>query len=135
MEISNIVIGACCGSLILIIVFHRIASYIFKVYKLKTEKAEFKNNGATDHATYRNNTQSVQQPEDLFYEEVEDEQIATISRTIQRRNFEIPNHNLETMITLQSNDIYLYTVPDDEEPSMNQAPEDSDYMKAYMYIK
>ncbi len=71
---------------------------------------------------------------DLFYEEVENEQIATVSRTIQRRNHKIPNDNLET-ITSQSNQRYLYTVPDDEEPSLNQAPEDSShYMKAYMYI-
>ena len=70
---------------------------------------------------------------DLFYEGVENNQIATVSRTIQWKNCKIPNDNIET-ITSQSNDRYLYTVPDDEEPSLNQAPEVSDYMKAYMYI-
>jgi len=136
MEIINIIIAVLsflCGSFILIIIFHRIASYIYKVYKLNAEKAEFKNNGTTDNAIGRNNTQSAEQPEDLFYEEVENEQIPTVSRTIQRKNCEIPNQNLET-IPSQSNERYLYTVPDDEEPSLNQAPEDNDCMKAYMYI-
>ncbi len=131
MEIIYILIGVLC--LVLLIIFCQIASYIFKVKKLNTEKAEFKNSGTTENATDRNNTESVKQSEDLFYEEVENEQIATVSRTIQRKNFEIPNHNLET-ITSQSNERYLYTVPDDEEPSLNKAPEDNDCMKAYMYI-
>jgi len=133
MEILFIFIGVLCGSFMFLIIFQKIASYIFKVKKLNAKKAEFKNIGTTENATDRNNTKSVKQSEDLFYEEVENEQIATVSRTIQRKDCEIPKHNLET-IPSQSNERYLYTVPDDEEPSLNQAPEDNDYMKAYMYI-
>jgi len=72
--------------------------------------------------------------EDFCYEEVENEQIVHGNKILQNRSHKISIQVSET-IALQANDKYLYTVPDNEENSLNQAPEDNNYMKTYMYIK
>ena len=125
-----IIIGVFVGLLILVIIsitLHRV-----KVNKLRRDD-EFK---ITENAVPNEgiNPVRVEQSADLLYEDVEGDQISSLSRTIQRRNQKIQAHNLET-IALQSNDKYKYTVPDRIEDTLKYAPEDSSYMKAYMFIK
>jgi len=127
------IIGACCGLfilLIIIITIHRV-----KVKKLMRQD-DFKKKSIVDKATPNDGNSPVngEKSEDLCYEEVEDGQISSVSRSLQKRNHKIPIHNSPT-IALQSNDRYLYTVPDKEENSMNQATKDTNYMNAEMFIK
>ena len=67
-----------------------------------------------------NNPVNDKKSEDICYEEVEEGQIVSGARIFQRRNHKIPIHNSVTIV-LQSNDKYLYTVPDREENPLNQA--------------
>jgi len=137
IEISTyiyIIIGACLGLLILLIVV--ITLFKIKVKRLKKEY-ELKKNCIAENATTPNdgnNPVNGDKSEDLCYEEVEDGQIVSGARIFQSRNQKNPIHNSKA-IASKSNDKYLYTVPDREENSFNQAPEESNYMKAYMYIK
>jgi len=109
--------------------------YIIKIKNFRRED-DFKRNDITENATPNqgNNTVRDEQLEDLCYEEVEDKQIAHGSKFLQKGNHNISVQNLET-IALQANDKYLYTVPDNEENSLNQTPESTNYVNAEMFIK
>jgi len=112
-----IIIGVCCGLFIFLIIVVTLCK--IKVKKFK-RKAELKQNVRSENPTPNdgNNPENGNKSEDLCYEEVEDGQIVS-ARILQRKNHKIPIHKSET-VQLQSNDIYLYTVPGREENSLNQ---------------
>ncbi len=132
---NYIIIGACCGVFILLI----ISIAIIKV-KLKKPKSrdKFKENVMTENALPIEGSNTFElTEEDLAYEEVEQEQTESKSRTLQMENKEIPDQNSD-IISIQSNDAYLYTeMPHKEEEStLNQTLEDdNNCIKAYMYIE
>jgi len=127
IEYVYIIIGACLGFLILLIIV--ITLYKIKVKKLKREN-EFKKNCIAENATTQNdgnNPVNDKKSEDLCYEEVEEGQVVSGARIFQRRNHKIPIYKSER-VELPSNDKYIYTVPDREEKGPN-------YMNAEMFIK
>jgi len=121
-----IIIGTFVVLLIILIIF--LTLHTVKVKSPRREDTPQKN-GIRDNAIPNEENKIVkdEQLEDLCYEEVEDEQIAHGSKILQNRNNKISIQDAET-IALQSNDKYLYTVPDMEDDSLYQTSENTNSM-------